>query len=230
MKSSEKAIVILSGGLDSTILLHHAVKNLGKEVTSISFNYGQRHSRELDLAKFHCNLLKCSHEIISLQLPSSNISNCSLLNSNVDVPHIKNVIGDPQPNTYVPNRNMMFLSIAAAAAEIAGADTVYYGAAEIDTHSGNWDCSTDFLSLMNTILHLNRRNCISIEAPFIQSSKVDIIKLGRDLDVPFDKTHTCYNGEEIACGTCSSCSSRIKGFKDAGIEDLVQYKIPIKWL
>lgn len=228
MKSNEKAIVILSGGLDSTVMLYHVVRSLGREVTTISFDYGQRHMRELTLARYHSTSLQCKHKLLKLPLNSEN-SNCSLLNTDIDVPHIKDVLGDPQPNTYVPNRNMMFLSIAAAHAEIDEASEVYYGAAEIDTHSGNWDCSLDFLSQMNSILSLNRRNNISIKAPFIEMSKADIIKLGKDLDVPFNMTHTCYNGGKVACGTCSSCSSRIKGFMDAGIADTLEYNISIKW-
>ena len=227
MTDTKKAIVVLSGGLDSTVLLYHVRTNLKRDTTAICFDYGQRHSRELDFAKFHCNNLNLNLRTVNLNLPTSSM--CSLLNTNVEVPHIKDVLGDPQPNTYVPNRNMMFLSIAAAAAEIENAEEIYYGAAEIDTHSGNWDCSLDFLDYMNQTLSLNRRNTLKVVAPFITYSKIDIIKLGKELSVPLEYTHTCYKGEEVACGVCSSCSSRIKGFIDAGIADPIKYNIPIKW-
>lgn len=228
MTNNKKAIVVLSGGLDSTILLYHVVKNLNREVTALCFNYGQRHHRELEFANKHCDLLDASYKLMYIDLPTS--SKCSLLNKDINVPHIREVLGDPQPSTYVPNRNMMFLSIAASVAEIEEADEVYYGAAEIDTHSGNWDCSLDFLQQMNQILSLNRRKAVSIIAPFITLSKVDIIKLGKELEVPFEYTHTCYRGESVACGKCSSCSSRIKGFLDAKIVDPIQYDIKINWL
>ncbi len=228
MTSNKKAIVVLSGGLDSTILLYHVIKNLNRDVTALSFEYGQRHHRELQFALKHCSLLNIPHRLMKINLPAS--SKCSLLNTNIDVPHIKDVLGDPQPNTYVPNRNMMFLSMAASVAEIEEAEEVYYGAAEIDTHSGNWDCSLSFLHQMNQILSLNRRKPISIVAPFIELSKVNIIKLGDSLQVPFAYTHTCYRGEDKACGKCSSCSSRIKGFLDAKIADPLEYEISIKWL
>jgi 7-cyano-7-deazaguanine synthase len=126
-------------------------------------------------------------------------------------------------------RNLMFLSIAAAVAESTCADTIFYGAAEIDTHSGHWDCSLEFLDYMNKILNLNRENKIKVEAPFISFSKEQIIKTGANLQVDFTQTHTCYKGEAVACGVCSSCSSRIQGFLSAGIKDPIEYSIEIPW-
>lgn len=225
-----KSVILLSGGLDSTVLLHYIVKSLQRDVTAIIFDYGQRHSRETAIALKHVVDLNLEWRKIDAKF-IGNITSCAsvLTNENKEVPHIKDVVGLAQPPTYVPMRNLMFLSIAAAVAESLCADTIFYGAAEIDTHSGHWDCSLDFLAKINEILNLNRENKISVEAPFITFSKEQIIKTGVELNVDFTQTHTCYNGQAIACGTCSSCSSRIQGFLSAGVKDPIKYNINIPW-
>ena len=225
-----KSVVLFSGGLDSTILLHKVHKEFQEEATALLFNYNQRHSRELDVALSTVHKLSLNYFNLDMSfLKTIASSKCALLNENINVPHIKDVVGDPQPPTYVPNRNMMFLSIAAAVAESIDATNIYYGAAEVDTHSGHWDCTVEFLDFINKTLNLNRRTKITIKAPFINLSKEQIIQQGQQLGVDFKNTHTCYNGEEIACGTCSSCSSRIQGFLAAGIKDTLNYKINIPW-
>jgi 7-cyano-7-deazaguanine synthase len=221
-------IIILSGGLDSTCLLYN-VYNKSKEVSAIMFYYGQRHSRELELAEINCKKLRINYKKIDISFFKELADTSALINKNKDVPHIKDVVGEAQPITYVPNRNMMFLSIAAAAAENVNAKEIYYGAAEVDTHSGHWDCSLDFLYNMNKILGLNRKQQIEIKAPYITYSKADIINDGISNNVNFLETHTCYNGEEIACGTCSACSSRIQGFIETSYIDPIRYKIEIPW-
>lgn len=226
-----KSVVLLSGGLDSTVLLYHIVKNLKKDATAIVFDYGQRHTREISYALKHIAKLNTDWRRLDARF-IGNITSCvsALTNDAATIPHIKDVVGLAQPPTYVPMRNLMFLSVAAAVAESVCANTIYYGAAEIDTHSGHWDCSLEFLEYINKILSLNRENKITVEAPFITSSKEDIIKLGTSLEVDFTLTHTCYQGESVACGVCSSCSSRIQGFLTAGIKDPLPYNIEIPWI
>lgn len=220
----------MSGGLDSTVLLHYIIKTLNKTVIPVIFEYGQRHSRETAIALKHVADLNLNWRKIDARF-IGNITSCKsvLTNSEKEVPHIKDVVGLAQPPTYVPMRNLMFLSIAAAVAESVCADTIYYGAAEVDTHSGHWDCSLEFLEYINKILNLNRENKITVEAPFITFSKEKIINTGKTLDVDFTQTHTCYKGEAVACGVCASCSSRIQGFMSAGIKDPINYNIEIPW-
>lgn len=225
-----KCVLLLSGGLDSTVLLHYAMKTLNKTVVPIIVEYGQRHSRETALALKQAVDNNLHWRKIDAKF-LGNITSCTsaLTNTEAIIPHIKDVVGLAQPPTYVPMRNLIFLSIAAAVAESVCADTILYGAAEIDTHSGHWDCSLDFLDYLNKILSFNRENKIKVEAPFIKFSKEKIIKTGIELGVDFTQTHTCYNGESIACGTCSSCSSRIQGFMSAGVRDPIKYNIEIPW-
>jgi len=231
LNTQNKSVVLLSGGLDSTILLHYVVKHLKEDTTAVIFDYGQRHSRETTYARKHALDLNIPWHTIDAGFIGDITSNVSALtNTNTKVPHIKDVVGLAQPPTYVPMRNLMFLSIAASVAESVKANTVYYGAAEIDTHSGHWDCSLDFLNGLNNILNLNRTNKINIKAPFISFSKEEIIKTGKELSVDFTLTHTCYNGQAVACGICSSCSSRIQGFLSAGIRDPLPYNIEIPWI
>jgi 7-cyano-7-deazaguanine synthase len=229
-KQSNKSVVLLSGGLDSTVLLYYAVCELKHDVTALIFNYNQRHNRETAYAYHHALKLNCNIQHINAEFIGDITKKTSALtNTNVEVPHIKDVIGLAQPPTYVPMRNLMFLSIAAAVAESNKASTILYGAAEVDTHSGHWDCSVEFLDLINSTLNLNRENKITVQAPFIKFSKEQIIKTGNDLAVDFTQTHTCYRGEHVACGVCSSCSSRIQGFMSAGLKDPLQYEINIPW-
>ena len=223
----DKSIVLFSGGLDSTCLLYKALNTT--DPIALLFNYGQRHNRELKMAIHQCEYSKIPYKILDITFLKEVISTSALLNTDLEVPDVKEVLGDPQPITYVPNRNMMFLSIATAVAESSGASLVYYGAAEVDTHSGHWDCSLDFLDYMNKTIGLNRRNKIEIKAPFITYSKADIIREGIDNKVNFIYTHTCYKGEDLACGKCASCSSRIQGFIEAGYKDPIPYAVEIPW-
>ncbi len=139
------------------------------------------------------------------------------------------VIGQAQTLAYVPNRNTVMLSIAAGYAESIGAEIILYGAALADDTSGFWDCTGQYLELFNTVLGLNRKNTIQVQAPLIKKSKKEIIQYGIELGADFSKTLTCYNGGEIACGRCPACAARIRGFVDAGYQDPVPYAIDIDW-
>ena len=224
-----KAVVPISGGIDSTVLLYHAVK-CGEfdEVHAISFNYGQRHSKELDYAKETTKQLDVNHKIIDLSF-FKHINSSSLTNPDIDVAKTRDVLGDAQTVNYVPFRNQMLLSICSAIAESLEANTVFHGAAQVDTQAGYWDGSNEFLEAINSLTSLNRKHRIKIEAPLIELSKKEIIEWGTELGVNFRNTWTCYEGKEQACGECTACSSRLQGFIDAGVEDPLEYSREIPW-
>jgi 7-cyano-7-deazaguanine synthase len=224
-----KCIVPISGGIDSTVLLYHAVKSdVFGEVYAISFQYGQRHKKEILCANETSKKLGVSWKLIPLQF-FKEINTSSLTNMDIDVAKTRDVLGDAQTVNYVPFRNQMMLSICCAIAETVGADTVYHGAAQVDTQAGYWDGSIEFLDSINKLTDLNRKHRIKIEAPLIDKSKKEIIEWGIDLGVFFSRTWTCYEGKEKACGECTACSSRIKGFMDAGLKDPLEYSRDIPW-
>lgn len=215
-----KAVIPVSGGIDSSVILAYA-KTKHAQVFPITFDYNQRHSKELMFAEMQTG---SSFNKISLSFFRDIVTTSSLTNNNIDVAKTKDVLGDAQTVNYVPFRNQMLLSIACAYAESVGANTVYHGAALIDSQAGYWDGSIEFLNSINSLIALNRKHKINIEAPLIDKTKAEIILMGKDLGVDFARTWTCYEGRNVACGYCTSCSSRIKGFLDAGIKDPLQYE------
>ena len=215
-----KAIVPVSGGIDSSVILAYA-RSKHTQVFPITFDYNQRHIKELLCAKSQSG---DDFKGVSLSFFKDIASISSLTNDNIDVAKTKDVLGDAQTVNYVPFRNQMMLSIACAYAESVGANTVYHGAALIDSQAGYWDGSIEFLDSINNLIALNRKNKINIEAPLIDKTKREIILMGAELDIDYSKTWTCYEGKSKACGYCTACSSRIKGFLDAGIKDPLQYE------
>ena len=215
-----KAVVPVSGGIDSSVLLAYA-KTKHTQVFPITFDYNQRHSKELFYAEMQSG---SDYNKIPLTFLRQIANTSSLTNDNIDVAKTKDVLGDAQTVNYVPFRNQMLLSIACAYAEAVGAEAVYHGAALIDSQAGYWDGSVEFLNSINNLIALNRKHKISILAPLIDKTKAEIILMGKDLGVDFARTWTCYEGKNIACGYCTSCSSRIQGFLDAGIKDPLQYE------
>ena len=215
-----KAVIPVSGGIDSSVIFAYA-KTKHAQVFPITFDYNQRHSKELMFAEMQTG---SSYNKISLSFFRDIVTTSSLTNNNIDVAKTKDVLGDAQTVNYVPFRNQMLLSIACAYAESVGANTVYHGAALIDSQAGYWDGSIEFLNSINSLIALNRKHKINIEAPLIDKTKAEIILMGKDLGVDFARTWTCYEGRNVACGYCTSCSSRIKGFLDAGIKDPLQYE------
>lgn len=232
---ASKAVVPISGGMDSSTLLHLAADRYSK-VIAVSFHYGQKHGIELTYATRQVGEVakkigfnNIVHRTITLPFFKDICTISSLTNTKISVAKAKDVMGDPQTVNYVPYRNTMLLSIALAIAENSGASTVFHGAAQADSVAGFWDGSEQFLEQINKLSALNRRNKITIQAPLINKSKADIIKLGIKLGVNFNQTWTCYEGIEHACGECTACSLRIKGFIDAGYIDPITYKISIPW-
>lgn len=226
-----KAVVPISGGMDSSVLLHLAASRYD-EIIAVNYDYGQKHrDKELLCATLQIESLDMPVTYQSIKLPffKDICQVSSLLNDKIAVAKAKDVMGDPQTVNYVPYRNLMLLSISLAIAENAGASTVFHGAAQADSVAGFWDGSVEFLEQINKVSSLNRRNKIAIQAPLIDKSKAEIIKLGIKLGVNFKNTWTCYEGEDVACGECTACSLRIKGFVDAGYIDPIPYKISIPW-
>ena len=133
--------------------------------------------------------------------------------------------GLDQPPTYVPNRNMMLLSTAVAYAEARGIHNVFYGAQAHDEY-GYWDCTPSFIERLNHVLELNRRDVVTVHAPFVDKKKSELVPLGTELGVDFSHTWSCYRGGEIACGTCPTCVERLKAFLEAGADDPLPYGLP----
>jgi 7-cyano-7-deazaguanine synthase len=223
---SRKIVVPISGGMDSTVILYKAVKQVGaKNVYGLSYDYNQRHRQELALAEYHINKLKIKNwQTIDVSFIKKLAPTSSLTNENIATPDIREIAGEAQPKSYVPNRNMIFLSIAASYAEAVGATVVFHGATKVDSLAGYWDASPEFLPTINDVLALNRETKVKIEAPLIGMDKADIVKEGIKLNVQFSKTYTCYSGDNLCDANSPSSALRIKGFANAGYIDPVKYK------
>lgn len=224
---SAAAVVLLSGGMDSTVLLHHVARTLGRvPLHALSFDYGQRHDRELDCARSQAQAAGATeHRVVNLDFVADLVKGgTSLVRGGDDVPDLADLGHEEldQPPTYVPNRNMMLLSVAAAYAEAQGIRDVFYGAQAHDEY-GYWDCTRDFLERLNGVLALNRRDGVTIHAPFVDKKKSDLVRLGVELGVDFAETWSCYRGGAQACGTCPTCVERLKAFAEAGTNDPLVY-------
>ena len=224
-----KAIVLLSGGLDSTTTLAIA-KSSGYDLFAISFNYGQRHKIELERAKEITREIKTKeHRIINIDLRQFG---GSALTDDIDVPTHR---GDEKmstsiPITYVPARNTIFLSYALAYAEVIQCSNIFIGVTSVD-YSGYPDCRPEFITAFEILANLATKagvegmDKIKIHTPLIHMTKAEIIKEGLSLGVDYGLTHSCYNPNEVglACGNCDSCLLRLKGFKKLGVEDPLKY-------
>ncbi len=216
-----KAVVLLSGGLDSAVALSLA-KSRGFEIIALSFDYGQRHNRELNAAReIAKKAVVIQHQVVSLNMNSWGGS--SLTDENLDIED-GNVNRSDIPTTYVPARNMIFLSVAASVAEANGAQDIFIGVSQVD-YSGYVDCRQEFIDAMEkavnlgTVMGAEQNLPIKIHAPFTNLTKAEEIKLGMELGVDFDLTWSCYRGGEKPCETCDSCLLRAKAFEEAGYED-----------
>lgn len=221
-----KALVLFSGGLDSSVCLAMAVNKYGHDnVVALSITYGQKHKKEAMKARYLADYYQV--ELLSIDLgPIFVGSDCSLLEaSGVDIPHedyassLKE--GDGKPvSTYVPFRNGLFLSTAAAIALSHDCQHIYYGA-HMDDAAGNAypDTSEAFNKAISDAVYIGSGNQLSIIAPFIDKSKADVVKLGLELGVPFEHTWSCYEGGDKPCGTCGTCRDRIRAFRENGVED-----------
>ena len=222
---SDKAVVLVSGGLDSSTVLALALQQ-GYRCYTLSFDYGQRHRSELEAAKRVSELMKVEeHKIVRLDL--GTIGGSALTDSTIDVPEHETA---GIPVTYVPARNTVFLSIALGWAEVLEADTIFLGVNAVD-YSGYPDCRPEYISSFETMANLATRagvegNKLSIQAPLMDMTKGEIISAGTSLGVDYSQTVSCYQAsiEGLACGKCDSCRLRIEGFNQAGISDPTRYK------
>ena len=224
------AVIILSGGLDSTIAMRLQVSKYGaSQVHALTFDYNQKQRIEIERAKESTKLLGVSHKIIDASfLGEISIGFSANVDKNIEMPTIEDVIGDPRPVTYVPNRNMILLSIAAAYAETKGVDTVVCGLQQNDTYNYH-DTTPRFVEKINNVLDENRILKIKIESPFINMTKTAEIDLLLNLDKNIDllkHTLTCYNPDSAgrSCGVCPSCAERLKAFKNLGLQDPIEYQ------
>lgn len=239
----KRVVVSLSGGLDSTILAHLLVHKYGKDnVDCISMDYLQRHKVELHQARRTTELLGVRHKIIDISFLGKIAAGVSaMVVGDVATPTMEDVLGDPQPITYMPNRNMILAAITAAFAESVGANTIALGIQKIDSYS-YWDTTPEFFEAIENVFKLNRKTPINFIAPFLNLSKTEEIKLGIELGVDFGTTWTCYSGgytetrtvyerepmggtipiteyHYMPCGVCPSCKERAAAFAKAEVID-----------
>jgi len=215
-----KTVLILSGGLDSTVLLHQLHCG-GAQVYALSIDYGQKHRRELDAAARNCATLGVEHRIIDLRQIAPLLGASALTDAAVAVPegHYEE---DSMKATVVPNRNMILLSLAAAWAIALKADSVSYAA-----HSGDHaiypDCRAEFADAMDHAIRLADWHSVRLDRPFVGLRKADIVARGARLGVPFEDTWSCYKGGELHCGRCGTCLERREAFHLAGVNDPTPY-------
>ncbi|TDF95886.1 7-cyano-7-deazaguanine synthase QueC [Paenibacillus piri] len=232
--SQKKAVVILSGGLDSTTCMGIA-RDKGYELYPITFDYGQRHKIELENAGLVADYygVKDRHKVIALGF-LKEFGGSALTDETIDVPDTSQAgtaaqYGESEiPVTYVPGRNLLFLSIATSYAESIGAEAIYIGVNALD-YSGYPDCRPEFIRKVEEVMAFATRvgvegGPIRIETPLSEWTKAEIIRQGTVLRVPYQLTTSCYNGQAEACGVCDSCRLRLKGFAEAGVPDPIAYR------
>ena len=225
-----KALVLFSGGLDSTTCLALAADKYGAdEVLALSISYGQKHSKELQAAVKIAEHYGIEFRTLDLAALFAG-SDCSLLaGSDEEIPketyaeQLSKTDGKPV-STYVPFRNGLFLASAASIALSAGCEVIYYGAHSDDAAGNAYpDCSDEFNEAMNRAIFLGSGQQLRIEAPFVKLSKADVVKKGIELKVPYEMTWSCYEGGDRPCGVCGTCRDRIAAFRANGIEDPLKY-------
>jgi len=221
-------VCLLSGGLDSSTVCFIA-KSQGYEIYTLTFDYGQRHVKEIESAKKISKALNAiEHKILKINLDQIG---GSALTDEIEVPKSDSVekMSEEIPVTYVPMRNTILLSFAAAYAEVIKADAIFIGVTAVD-YSGYPDCRPEYIKAMQETIKLGSKlgvtgeKIIRIEAPIINKTKFEIIQDGMKLGVPYEHTWSCYSGEKKACGKCDSCLLRLKGFEEAGFVDLIDYQ------
>lgn len=229
-----KAIVLNSGGVDSTTCVGIAIEKYGAEnVSTLSCYYGQKHSKELECARKVAEYYGVKHYEVDLS-PVMKFSNCPLLKDSTKKIEHKSYVdqikenGEGMVETYVPFRNGLLLSaVAALAMSIYPEEevSVYYGAHADDAAGRAYaDCSVEFAQAMNKAIQLGTYDKVSICAPLINWNKSRVVKEGLRLNVPYQLTWSCYEGGEKACGTCGTCIDRLKAFRDNGVEDPIEYE------
>lgn len=218
---SNKTVVVLSGGLDSTVLLYHLLKE-GHQVRAISVDYGQRHKLELDHARQTALSLKVPFQVADLSGLREILPGSSQTSDDVPVPH-GHYAAENMKTTVVPNRNMILLAVAIGHAIAHDCQTVAY-AAHAGDHTIYPDCREEFVRAMVGAAALCDWKPVDILRPFIWISKTEIVRLGWRLGVDFRLTYSCYQGQEEHCGKCGTCVERIEAFREAGVMDPTRYQ------
>lgn len=227
--SNKRALILLSGGMDSAVCLAYA-KALGYRCYALIFDYGQRHSVEIEAAIALAQAAQVPY--MRLQLPLVQIGGSSLVDTQMEVDDYEE-LGDDIPNTYVPARNIIFLSYALGVCEAKKMGNLFIGVNAVD-YSNYPDCRPEFINAFQEMalkgMPKDENGCgIVIHTPLIHLTKAEIIKLGHKHQVDFSKTITCYRADDQgrACGTCASCVLRQQGYEDAGIKDDTRYQEPV---
>ena len=218
-----KKVISLSGGLDSTVMAYWLVDNYGAEnVLPVTYFYGQKNGIEIKSAQLTCEKLKIPYKCIDISFLGDLCKDVSSLSgtSTMDVPDSADVPQHTIPSTYIPYRNLIMLSVSMAYAESHGADEVYISSQLTDIH---WDSQINFVEALNDVSNLNIEQPIVVKAPFVYYSKVEEIKIGTKLDVPFEDTWSCYDPQFLSqpCQVCTACVKRKEAFEEAGVIDPV---------
>ena len=222
---SLRAVVVLSGGMDSTVCAALAVRNHGPEaVAALHVDYGQRtEARERRAFEQICDRLGIRRRLTVRNEALSQIGGSALTDDQLAVPEAGAEIGHQIPITYVPFRNAHFLSVAVSWAEVLGAEKIYIGAVQQDS-SGYPDCRPEYYRAFNEVIRTGTKDGnIEIVTPLIDLRKAEIVQLGLELAAPFDLTWSCYSREDSACGSCESCALRLRAFEAAGAFDPIPY-------
>lgn len=206
--------------MDSTVLLYRLAKD-GDELKALSINYGQRHSKEIEYAESICKNLGVEHRVANLESLSELLSGSALTSDDLEVPE-GHYAEDNMKATVVPNRNMILLSVAAGWAISSEFDRVAYAAHSGD-HAVYPDCRNEFADALDATIRLADWREVSLYRPFVDCAKADLVKLGAELGVPFEKTWSCYKGLDLHCGRCGTCIERREAFHLAGIHDPTYY-------
>ena len=221
-----KAVVVLSGGMDSCVCAALAVRDFGAEnVAALHVSYGQRtEAREQQAFGEICDRLAIQQRLMVRNQALSQIGGSALTDSKVAVPEAGTEIGQQIPITYVPFRNAHFLSVAVSWAEVIGAEKIYIGAVEQDS-SGYPDCRPEYYEAFNRVIRAGtKEGKIRIVTPLIAMRKAEIVSLGLRLGAPFELTWSCYSGLSRACGVCESCVLRLRAFEAVGVPDPIPYE------
>ena len=214
-----KIIVVYSGGLDSFTLLNEAIRS-GKDVSSLSFDYGQKHNKELHFVEKFCAQESIDSKIVNVSSIKELFQGSSLTDE-IDIPkgHYED---DSMKSTVVPNRNMILISLALGYAVTKEAEEVWFGAHAGD-HAIYPDCRPEFVEKMDAVARIANYSPIAVKAPYIAMSKTEILAIGLNMQLDYGLTWTCYEGKELACGSCGACHERLESFAANNVIDPIKY-------
>lgn len=219
--ANEKCVLLLSGGLDSATLLYQ-LKAQGLTLYALSITYGQKHRKEIEVSKEIAEKVGAIHKIIDLDSTAALLTSSALTNDSIAIPH-GHYSDESMKQTVVPNRNMVLLSLATAWAISLNAKYIAYAAHSGDNHTYP-DCRPEFAEALSKAISLCDWDPPHLLTPFIKISKSEIVKIGRGLHVPYEMTWSCYEGKELHCGECGSCTARMEAFQLSDVPDPTRYE------